>query len=916
MSADNGLMSLKDMGFTATGKISEGQGIVGVGQFAKSLEKGNLGRLEESAYQGKIGFVDNMLRMTKALVGRDTASKEVREFTTWLKKDGAESYKAKAEAFLELDGHKQLERMSGGDQNIKSALETLFTAHNQGKGGDLSKLKDRLGEVWQKAEDWRVGQYETDKGTIDEYMKGAETAKTETFNSLWEMWDLQEKKDLTNRTKNHINSSDHNITDNPAGENGSQRKPLEGGLIRRTVGWFKGLPREMGERFSPLVRRGGMPEARTLAIQGGLSELKHDALGRASEGSLDRYEMFVRGVITKEELGKEPRHWSKTLDELEAREQERVVGGGEKDTRYLKRITKLREGKGVSKSTEAGQIAYYEKFYSGLEKTAHNIYDQKKAEWSKYALKAEGGFAAGLLPAPLTEVAMKLSALGVDGTIKVVKGADGTVGLAIESMDTVMADWALGRIGEATVGRELAGEMYKTTSSREAARALRGAETVWQRSAMLAGRTADTLEFSRTSPAMLHVPEAMIVEGVDLALGGVSVGEKSSKIMDSLNSRNERLLSAKSLIAQERGNVRGGEYKKFKELVSQEVDEIFAGLPEQFENWDAMHSWVGQKEFGFDVNLGGLGKLLQKSKFTGWINNLVDLKKAGIEFEGIDIRKKMLETIGKITDPDKMKSELGKMLNAGSARRTKAEVLGLEKHEGGRINRTEKQVPLQDQMIIVKKRTIEGGEMLKKRSTETATGYDSILEHATLSELSEAQTRWLKIQRDRMDRRGKLDAMWEALPKAVGAAAGSFAGVVAFQFLGNHFHEVVTKLGVDLGDAKQQLQFAQEALKASGDPANFASPEFGGLHQEWTQQAGQYNVLLDQQNVAAIGTDMFREKLAEITAYGTSLISGLTGIVSAGYAGKKILGGAATPFVGGETVARMTGFVEDQPQIQ
>jgi len=922
MAVDNDVMSLKDMGFTASGKLSEGQGIVGVGQFAKSLEKANLGRLEASEYQGGAGLVDNMLRMTKAIVGRDTVSKEVREYSGWLKKDGAESYKTKVESFLELDGQQQIERMSGGDANIKSALETLFTAHKRGQSGELTNFKDRLGDVWDKAEDWRKGQYEADKGVIDEYMKGAEKAKTETFNSLWEMWDVQNRLDLVKRTAYDINSSDHNRARNPRGEGGSVRPPLEGGLIRRTLAFIKGtVPTEIKERATTVLV--GSAETRNLAVRNGLSELKHDALGRASEGSLDRYKMFVKGVISKEELGKEPRQWSKVVDELEVREQERVSSGGEKDTRYLKRIAKLREGKGVSKATDAGQIAYYERFYSGLEKTAHNIYDQKKADWGKYASKAEGGFATGMLPARLTEVAMKLSAMGVDGTFKVVKGVDGTVGLAIESMDTVMADWAIGRIGEATVGRELAAAehqksatIFENVDPKESAKLIRGAEAVWQRSAMLAGRTADTLEFSRTSPAMLHVPGALMVEGADLALGGVSVGEKSGKIMESLSARNEKLLSAKTLIAKERGNLKGSEYKGIKETVDQEVNEIFADLPEQFENWEAMNEWVGQKQFGFEVNLGGLGNLLEKTKFTGWINDLVDLENVWVEFRGIDVRKKMLEAIGKITDPDKMKSAWGKILNAGSARRTKAEVLGLEKHEGSRIYHTESQVPLQDQMVIVKKRIAEGAEMLKTQSVDTSTGYDSILEHATLTELSEAQTRWLKIQKDRMVRRSKLDSMWESVPKAAVASAGAFAGMFAFQFLGNHFHEVITKLGIDLGDAKTQLQYAQEALKATGDPANFVDPEYARTHQEWSQQAGQYNVAVDQQNIAELGKELFKGKLKEVASYGMTYLSGLTTLAASGFAAIKLGGGALTPFFGGSKVARMTGLVEDQPNIQ
>jgi len=885
MTENNDTMSLKDMGFTASGKLSEGQGLIGVRQLAKSIEKGDLGRLDESEYRGGAGFVDNMLRMTKALIGRDTVSQEVREFIGWIRKDGAEDYKARTEAFLELNGQEQIERMAGGDENIKGALETLFATHQRGQSGDLANFKDLLGDVWQKVEEWRQGQYETDREMIDEYMKGAETAKTETFHSLWEMWDLQEKKDLANRTGNYIRSSDHNRVISPAGEHGSRRKALEGGKIRRAWALVKGLPRELGERGNALARVEGVSEARNLAIQGGLSELKHDALNRTQDGSLERAEMYVRGVITRDELGTEPRHWSRTLDDLTTREEERVSSGGKKNTRYLRRIAKMRAGGEVRGANNGGKIAYYETLYTNMEASAHATYDSKKAEWSKYALKPEGGFAAGLMPAPLTEAAMKLSALGIDGTLKIVKGVDGTIGLAIESMDGVMADWSLGRIAEACVGRELAGETHQNSRTRETARALRGAEAVWQRSAMLAGRTADTLEFSRTSPAILHVPGALMIEGADLVLGGVSVGEKSGQIMESLTARNERLLSAQALMVQERSNVRGNEYQDARDMVDQEINEIFADLPEQFENWEAMNEWKNKKALAF------------------------------AKFGGLAIRQRMLDAIGKITDPDQMQSEWGKILNAGSARRTKLEVLGLESHDGRRINRTVRQVPLLDQMTIAKKRMAEGDEGLASQEIGTSTGYDSVLEHATLTELTQAQKRWLEIQKKRMDRRSKLDSMWESLPKAAGATAGAFAGMFAFQFLGNHFHEVVAKLGIDLGDANEQLRYAQEALKAAGDPANFISPEFAPTHQSWAEAAGQGQVGAIQNQAVELGKQILKGKVSEVISHGMSIFSGLITLASTGFAGMRLMGGAATPFIGGG-VARMTGFVEEQPKIQ
>ena len=947
MAVDTAPMGLKDMGFASDGKLSEGQGIAGVAQFAKTLEKGNLGRLEASEYKGGVGFVDNLARGVKALVGQDTVSREVREFTGWVKKEGAEKYQSHTEAFLELDGQVQLDRMSGGNADIKDALKTLFDAHQRSQDGDVAQFKDRLGDVWKQANEWmngrdvdgigddgtfqtthEDGQYDAHKKMIDEYMEGAEHAKTETFNSLWEMWDLQDRKDLVNRTANYVNSSDHNRAVSPSGERGSKRQPLEGGLIRRAVAWVKGLPKEIGERGNAVLSVEGVSEARELAIRGGLSELKHDALNRAPSGSLERAEMFVKGIITEKELGASGQ-LSEKLDELVQREQAKVANGEKKDTRLLKRIEKYRETGKVTKARDGAAVAFYEDFYTPREAEAHKVFDDAKAEWAKYSLKMEGGFAAGLMPAPLTEVAMKLSAFGVDGTLSVARGVDGTVGLAIESMDTVMADWALGRMAEATVGRELAAAehkksatIYENVDPKESAKLIRGAEAVWQRSALMAGRTADTLEFSRTSPAVLHVPGALIVEGTDLALGGVSVGERSGKIMDSLYARNEQLLSAKTLIARERANIRGEEYRVAQKVVDQEVAEIFSGLPEQYENWEKMKGWMDQRVLGFEVttkDVADMAKgILSTTKYTRWLSELVEVDGNGttlVKFDGFAYRKRVLEAVGKWTDPDKMKTELGKILNKGSERRTKAEVLGLEKHEGGRINRSERQVRLQDQLVIVNKKLSEGTEMLKSREVTQPEGYDSILEHATLTELSAAQKRWLNIQKDRMVRRSKLDSMWEGVPKAAGAAAGAVGGVFAFQFLGNHFHDVVKTLGIDLGEAKGQLQYAQEALNAAGDADVFADPNYAETHQSWAQQAGEANVRAAGWQVESLGREVVKATGRQISSYLMAFGSGITSLAATGYTAVRLLGGAATPFVGGK-VARMTGFVEDQPNIQ
>jgi hypothetical protein len=964
------LMNLKDMGFTATGNISEGQGIVGIGQVAKTIEKGQLDRLKTSEYSGTGGFIDNILRASKALVGQDTVSREVVETRKWVKKVGSRELKQQIETFLQLDAQTQIERMSGGDPEARSMVEELFKTHKKGETGNLATLSEQLGSVWQNANEWMNGkdvsgpdgkqvhidgQYDADKKLIDEYMDGAEDAKTETFNALGEMWRWQEKKDLVNRTASYINSSDHNIAVSSSGEHGSRRQKLEGGAIRRALAWVKGLPREWGERGNALVRVEGITEARSLAIKGGLSELKHDALSRAKAGSLDRVEMFARGLITQDELGiKDNAAIIKIMDEIVKKDAESVAQGNKKDVRLLNRIGKFRNEGKVAKASNASAIAYYDRLYTSGEKAAHEVYDVAKAKWGKYALKAEGGFAAGILPAPLTELTMKLSALGLDGVLMVRKGVDGTFGLALESVDTAIADMALARIGEATVARELAAKNYLTDPENKSnnAKILRGADTIWQHAIVLGGDAVGTIEGSQTSPITLHLPGAIAVEGAEMVLGG-KVSKRSGKLMVSLAERNNKLLSGKHLISAERLNIQNDDYAESLRGVTEEVGALFQDIPEHFQTRADMEKWMNERVLGFQVTDRDLidvaRGVLSGTKLTkrladsilpeyierepsdySWISDpmeraereaddLADIarnkEKVLLQFNGLDYRNKVLSAIGRWTDPEKYKSQLGKILNQGSERRTVQEVLGLEDHEGKRINRTANQIPLIDQMVIVRQKLSEGSQKLSTLDVTTAEHYNAALEHASLSELDTAQRDYLQVQKNRMQRRKKLDKMWEAVPKTVGETAGAIGAMFAFKFIGNHFHEVAQRFGIELGETQGQLQYAQEALKAAGNPDVFVDPAYAATHQGWSLEAGKTAVDNIKDQVGEVSKDLLASKAKAIASYATVYLAGAASLATSVFTSIKLVGGAITPFVGGK-IARMTAFDEDRPEIK
>ena len=268
-----------------------------------------------------------------------------------------------------------------------------------------------------------------------------------------------------------------------------------------------------------------------------------------------------------------------------------------------------------------------------------------------------------------------------------------------------------------------------------------------------------------------------------------------------------------------------------------------------------------------------------------------------------------------MSDPDRYRSQLGKILNKGSERRSVREVLGLEDHEGKRINRTANQVPLIDQMVIVRKRLTEGSEKLTTLDVSTAEGYNTALEHASLSEVDTAQRDYLQVQKTRMKRRKKLDDMWETVPKRVGETAAAVGAVFAFKFIGNHFHDVVQKLGIDLGETQGQLQYAEEALKAAGSPDVFTDHAYSATHQTWSQEAGRAAVDNLKDQVGELSKDQLIAKGKTIASYATVYWSGAATIATSVWTSIKLLGGAATPFVGGK-IARMTAFDEESPEIK